>query len=76
MDFADWEGAYIAPNLNSGVEPGSVSRYVVKTVGLTLSPVTSIGGFRVLPDYDIHTLPADYAGIVLIGGMSWLTPQA
>ena len=22
-DFADWEGAYIAPNLNAGVEPGS-----------------------------------------------------
>lgn len=21
-DFADWEGAYIAPNLNLGVEPG------------------------------------------------------
>lgn len=31
-DFADWEGAYIAPNLNLGVEPGSESKYIVKTV--------------------------------------------
>ena len=30
-DFADWEGAYIAPNLNAGVEPGSESKYIVKT---------------------------------------------
>ena len=27
-DFADWEGAYIAPNLNLGVEPGSESKYI------------------------------------------------
>ena len=57
-DFADWEGAYIAPNLNAGVEPGSQSKYIVKT------------------DYGIHDIPADYAGIVLIGGMSWFTPEA
>ena len=28
-DFADWEGAYIATNLNLGVEPGSESKYIV-----------------------------------------------
>ena len=33
-DFADWEGAYIAPNLNLGVEPGSESKYIVKTVSV------------------------------------------
>lgn len=75
-DFADWEGAYIAPNLNCGVEPGSESKYVVKTVAMTEAPVVSIGGFKVLPDYDINNIPDDYAGIILIGGMSWLTPEA
>ena len=75
-DFADWEGAYIAPNLNAGVEPGSQSKYIVKTVSVTKEPVISIGGFKVLPDYGIHDIPADYAGIVLIGGMSWFTPEA
>ena len=75
-DFADWEGAYIAPNLNAGVEPGSESKYIVKTVSVRKEPVVSIGGFKVLPDYGIHDIPADYAGIVLIGGMSWFTPEA
>ena len=70
-DFADWEGAYIAPNLNAGVEPGSESKYIVKTVSVRKEPVVSIGGFKVLPGYGINDIPADYAGIVLIGGMSW-----
>ncbi|WP_455591963.1 type 1 glutamine amidotransferase family protein [Bacteroides sp.] len=75
-EFADWEGAYIAPNLNCGVEPGSPSKYIVKTVAVTKDPVVSIGGFKVLPDYAITDIPADYAGLVLIGGMSWFTPEA
>lgn len=29
-EFADWEGAYIASNLNAGVKPGSPINYVVK----------------------------------------------
>lgn len=75
-EFADWEGAYIAPNLQCGVEPGSESKYMVKTVSITKEPVVSCGGFRVLPDYDINDIPADYAGLVLIGGMRWFTPEA
>lgn len=74
--FADWEGAYIAPNLSCGVEPGSESKYVVKTVSITKEPIMSCGGFKVMPDYDIADIPADYAGILLIGGMRWLTPEA
>lgn len=75
-DFADWEGAYIAPSLNSGVEPGSESQYVVKTVAPTREPVVSMGGFKVLPDYGINDIPTDYAGLVLIGGTRWFTPEA
>lgn len=75
-NFADWEGAYIAPNLNWGVEPGSESKYVVKTISVTKGFVVSCGGFKVLPDYGINDIPADYAGVVLIGGMSWFTPGA
>lgn len=75
-DFADWEGAYIAPNLNLGVEPGSETKYIVKTTAVTKDPVISCGGFKVLPDYSINDIPTDYAGIVLIGGMSWFTPEA
>ena len=75
-NFADWEGAYIATNLNVGVEPGSETKYVVKTVSVTKDPVMSIGGFRVLPDYGINDIPTDHAGIILIGGMDWFTPEA
>lgn len=75
-DFADWEGSYIAPSLNYGLEPLSVSRYIVKTLSVTKEPVVSCGGFKVLPDYDINNTPDDYAGLVLIGGMRWFTPEA
>lgn len=75
-DFADWESAYIAPSLNVGVEPGIESKYVVKTASITKDLVVSMGGFKVLPDYGINDIPADYAAVVLIGGMSWFTPEA
>jgi len=75
-DFADWEGAYISTCLNIGVKPGSPINYKVKTLSLSKEPITSIGGFRVLPDYDINDLPDDHAGLILIGGMHWFTPEA
>lgn len=74
--FADWEGAYVAVCLNQGVKPGNPIRYQVKTLSLTKDPVVSIGGFRVLPDYTPEDLPEEYAGLVLIGGMSWFTSEA
>lgn len=74
-EFADWEGAFIASTLNFGMEPGQ-AKYTVKTLSVTKDPVLSIGGFRVLPDYDLNDLPDTYAGVVLVGGMSWFTPQA
>ena len=43
-NFADWEGAYIAPNLTLGVEPGSESKYVVKTVAESQFGMDVAGG--------------------------------
>lgn len=74
--FADWEAAHLAVCVNTGVKPGRPVKYTVKTLSLTQDPVISIGGFRVLPDYDIHTLPEDYAGLVLVGGDNWFSPEA
>lgn len=74
--FADWEAAHLAVCVNTGVKPGRPIKYTVKTLSLTQDPVISIGGFRVLPDYDIHTLPEDYAGLVLVGGDNWFSPEA
>ncbi|MDR2084480.1 MAG: glutamine amidotransferase [Bacteroidales bacterium] len=75
-EFADWEGAYIATCLNLGVKPGSPVRYTVKTMSVTKDPVVSIGGFRILPDYDLNDIPGDFAGLILIGGMHWFSPEA
>ncbi len=75
-EFADWEGAYIATCLNKGVKPGSPILYTTGTMSVTKEPVLSIGGFKVLPDYDINTLPEEYAGLVLVGGSGWFTPEA
>ena len=69
-EYADWEPAIFAPGLRRGFgmwEP----RYVVKTVGPDFDPVSSIGGFRITPDYSIDTAPRDFAALILIGGTNW-----
>ena len=74
--FADWEGAHTAICLTQGVKPGSPVPFTVKTMSVSKEPLMSIGGFKVLPDYDINTLPDNHAGLVLVGGMSCFTPEA
>lgn len=75
--FADWEAAHTAVCLNTGVIPGRPVKYIAKTLSLTKEPIISIGGFRLLPDYDIHTFPEDCAGLVLVGGdNNWFSPEA
>lgn len=75
-EYADWEGAYIATSLNTGVMPGSEVKYTTGTVAPTLDEVRSIGGFRTVPDYSFQTMPDDYAALILIGGMQWKSPEA
>lgn len=75
-EYADWESAFLAASLNAGVMPGSEVKYVTKVVAPTLDAVSSIGGFRTLPDYSFQTMPKDYAALILIGGMQWNSPEA
>ena len=70
--YADWEAAYLA----SAIHMLSEGAWQVKTVSLNKDPVVSIGGFHVIPDYDIHAIPADYVALVLIGGMTWRDKNA
>lgn len=65
--YADWEAAYLSSLLLALGQ----DRYEVKTVSLTKNSVRSLGGFTVLPDYDIQSVPMNFEGLVLIGGMSW-----
>ena len=67
QQYADWEAAYIASAINMLCQ----GQYDIKTVSLSKDFVQSIGGFKVLPDYDISSVPNDYEALILIGGMTW-----
>lgn len=53
QQYADWEAAY----LSSAISMLSQGEYEIKTVSLSKEPVQSIGGFKVLPDYDVASVP-------------------
>lgn len=73
--FADWEGAYLAAELKDPfMHPENAMS--VKTLGLSSQPIESIGGFKVIPDYDLSNYPEHFAGLVLIGGTSWRQEHA
>lgn len=63
-EYADWEGAYLASELNRS------SDWKVKTASIN-SEVISIGGFKTIVDYHIPEIPAKIDLLVLIGGNSW-----
>ncbi|WP_313638975.1 type 1 glutamine amidotransferase family protein [Paenibacillus sp.] len=64
--YADWEAGYISAELNK-----PESEYTVRTVSLTSDNVQSMGGFTVVPDYTIDSLPAQFEMLILIGGTGW-----
>ena len=67
QQYADWEAAYIS----SAISMLGQDNYEIKTVSLSKDYVQSIGGFKVLPDYDVASVPNDYEALILIGGMTW-----
>ena len=73
--YADWEYAFLASLLQDRIQD-KTSPFEVKTVSLSSHPIKSIGGFTTIPDYGVEDIPTDYAGIILIGGMSWRTEGA
>lgn len=72
--FADWEGGYLAANLNDP-ESGAGLTHEVKTLGVTSDHVRSMGGFLVKTDYTLQNPPEDFSGLVLVGGNSWRKPE-
>lgn len=70
--WADWELAYIS----SAVNMLGGGKFENKTVSLTKNAVTSIGGIKCSPDYDMCSAPSDYGALILIGGMSWHNENA
>lgn len=77
--FADWETALLAPALRSGIAIGPElrpGRWEVKYLTPDGAPVRSLGGLRVVPDYDASAWPEACAGLILTGGMGWQSPEA
>jgi len=73
--FADYEYPFLATALQDRIQD-KTSPYEVKTISVSKNPVKSIGGFTVLPDFSVEEYPADYAGLILIGGNTWRTEEA
>ena len=42
-------------------------------MSLSKEPLHSAGGFCVVPDYDLESMPEDCAALILIGGYTWRT---
>lgn len=70
--WADWELAYIS----SAVNMLGNGKFENKKLSLTKDAVTSIGGVKCLPDYDLQSAPSDYDALILIGGMAWHNENA
>lgn len=76
-DYAAHEAVYLSQAIASDeFALKAHPKYVNKVVAPTMEPVTSIGGFRTVPDYTFDTMPDDYAALVLIGGFGWTTDVA
>ncbi len=64
--LADWEAAHALCEINKS------DKFDVVTVGFSDEPVTTMGGFRVLPDATLDAVVADGAAIFMLpGGDMW-----
>ena len=67
-EFADWEAAYVCPELNK-----KDSRYKVKVMTEDHKAKVSMGGLTVIPDYGIddYTFSDKTAMVIICGGNTW-----
>lgn len=64
--YADWECAYLCPEL-CAPEAG----FTVKTLAVRREIQTSMGGIKVSPDYTVEDFPEEFALLLLPGGNTW-----
>lgn len=76
-DFADWEGAFLAPALAQGItREGGGTDYIPRTFCPSKTSVRSLGGMTVTVDYTTANVPEDFAALILVGGMQWQSDDA
>jgi putative intracellular protease/amidase len=72
--FADWEPSYALAEIRRSL-PSRPASYEVKTVALSLDPVTSMGGLRVLPDLTLSQLQTRGSSLLILPGSdAWAAP--
>jgi putative intracellular protease/amidase len=70
--LADWEPGFAIAGINDPDFQKEPGRYRVRTVGVSLDPVTTVGGVRILPDITLDQVePAQSAMLILPGGEAW-----
>ncbi len=71
--MADWEIGYITAELNSGrYYKKDIAPTKIITVGTKRTPVTTMGGFKILPDIEVDALKLENTdALILPGGDTW-----
>ena len=70
--FADWEVGYATAHISRPSWQKAPGRYQVRTVGATTTPITTMGGMRILPDLTLDDIgPDDSAMLILAGNDIW-----
>lgn len=70
--LADWEYGHVTAQVSLQQFQQQPGRYQLRTVGLTLDPVRTVGGVRMLPDVALEDVSLDDAAmLVLPGGDGW-----
>ncbi|GLY53730.1 DJ-1/PfpI family protein [Lentzea sp. NBRC 102530] len=70
--LADWEYGHVAAQVNIQHFQQQPGRYEIRTVGLSLDPIRTVGGVRMLPDVTLADVSVeDAAMLVLPGGDGW-----
>jgi len=72
--MADWEIGYLTAELNTGrYFKKGLSPCKIVTVGIDVSPVTTMGGLKILPDISVAECDLKSAdALILPGGDTWL----
>jgi putative intracellular protease/amidase len=75
--WSDWEAGYVSAELNSGrFFKNKGERLLVKTVGLTKAPITTMGGVSITPDLTVRAVTVESSAmLILVGGDTWQDPK-
>ncbi len=74
--LADWEPGFALAELRTGrFFRKDTPAFDIKTISLTLDPITTMGGLRIIPDLTVAEATPENAALLLMpGGATWMQP--